>query len=117
MSKNIIERFEKDFFAILNTILILGIIIEGKQVWTYQIKKRFSELNEYRSSIPDSSLYSTLNKLEHDYGLIVSIENESVQRRYFKVTSKGIEEFTNATSLWSSFCSIGVRAIEKLELQ
>lgn len=110
------ERFEKDFYAVLNTMLLLGIIIEGKKVWTYQIKKRFSELNEYRDSIPDSTLYSTLNKLEKEYGLIESIEDKNVQRRYFIASSKGISEFGNTRIFWSNLCSMGVRAIEKLEL-
>ena len=115
--KSILERFEKDFLAIFNTMLILGIILEGENVWTYQIKKRFSEINEYKSSIPDSTLYTTLTKLEKNYELIISKEDESVQRRYFSATDKGRKEFALAKEFWNTICLMGNVSFNRLVIK
>ena len=116
MEKKLIDRFEKDLFGVLNTMLILGIIIEGKNVWTYQIKKRLGELNDFRNSIPESTLYTTLNKLEKEYRLIQSTIDEEVQRRYFSTTNKGIEEFNDLILFWQKINMLGSTAVEKLNI-
>ena len=100
MKKKILDRFDKDVKGALTTLLIIGIIIEGKRVWTYQIKKRFRELSHDGSTIPDSTLYSTLNKLENDYGILISENDPEVQRRFFFISEEGKREFFRIKSFW-----------------
>jgi len=115
MEKDILERFKKDIEGSFTTLLILGIILESKRVWTYQIKKKFTEITMHPENIPTSSFYSILNKLETCYGLIISEKDDSVQRRYYLPTEKGKQDFNRLKNYWSSVLEKNQKILDKLK--
>ena len=100
MFKDIVDRFEKDVNGALTTLLVLGIIIEGQRVWTYQIKQRYKVLTNQGENIPTSSLYAMLNKLETIYGLITSEKDEVVQRRFYLPTKDSLLQYQRLQDYW-----------------
>ena len=100
MFKDIVDRFEKDVNGALTTLLVLGIIIEGQRVWTYQIKQRYKVLTNQGENIPTSSLYAMLNKLETMYGLITSEKDEVVQRRFYLPTKDSLLQYQRLQDYW-----------------
>ena len=114
-NKKLIERFDKDLKGSLNAFLILGIILEGKRVWTYQIKKRLKKITNSHEKINNSSLYSLLGRLEKDYQLIFSEKDEAVQRRYFMPTKICKAEFEEAKKYWINLIETANSAIDLLD--
>lgn len=115
--KNIIERFEKDVDGSFNTLLILGIILEGERVWTYQIKNKFKKITGRSDNMPTSSFYSVLNKLEYIYESIVSEKDDSVQRRYYLPTKKGLEDYKQLQEYWINMIYKSKDSLEMIQIK
>jgi DNA-binding PadR family transcriptional regulator len=114
--KSLINRYEKDVKGALTTLLILGILIKEKKVWSYQIKKKLMEITNSADKISNSSLYSLLGRLENNYGLISSKKDEEVQRRFFFPTEACFSEFKKLKDYWFKIMSDSEFAIKNLDL-
>ena len=115
MDYNILSRLEKDVKGALTTILVLGIIISTGRVWSFQIKKHLAKLYNKPNPIKNSSLYTLLGTLENKYKLIQSEWDEEVQRRYFKPTQRGKDEFKRIKEYWDELMQLSMKAFLKLE--
>ena len=117
MFKDIVDRFEKDVNGALTTLLVLGIIIEGQRVWTYQIKQRFRILTNQTDNIPTSSLYAMLNKLETMYGLITSEKDEVVQRRFYLPTKDSLLQYQRLQDYWFQLMDKSRETLASLQIK
>jgi len=114
-TKTLVERFDKDVKGALNALLIIGIIVKEKRVWSYQIKKALKNIYQDDDIISNSSLYSLLGRLENDYKIITSEKDEYDQRRYFKATDRCKEEFEESKRYWLNIMNKAERALKILE--
>lgn len=115
LSKVLIERFDKDVKGSLTALLIIGIIVKHKRIWTYQIKKTLKTITNSEDNISNSSLYSLLGRLEKDYHLIYSEKDKEVQRRFYMATEKCETEFNRVKAYWIELMNLADYAIKKLE--
>ena len=114
-AKNLLERFDKDVKGGLTALLIVGIILKEKRVWSYQIKKSLNRITPGDETISNSSLYTLLGRLESDYNLIYSEKDEEFQRRFFMPTDICDKEFNKAKTYWYNFIKTAKIAIDLLD--
>lgn len=114
--KSLITRFEKDAKGALTTLLILGIFVKEKRLWSYQIKKKLKEITNSSESISNSSLYTLLGRLEEKYDLISSEKDEEDQRRYFLPKEHCFTEFKELIEFWNQLMETSRFALKNIEL-
>ena len=114
--KNMKSRFEKDVKGALTTLLVIGIIIKEKRIWSYQIKKKLKNITKSEEKINNSSLYTLLGRLENDYGFIRSKKDDEVQRRYYYPTEICESEYNQLKKYWFQIMEKSKNAISNLEM-
>ena len=85
----------------LTDTIILAQLSEGDS-YGYQINKAISECSEKSFELKEATLYTSFRRLEES-GLILSYwgdENSGARRRYYSITDKGRELFSENQADW-----------------
>jgi len=85
-------------------LLVLSILEKEGQIYGYQIAKLIQEISEGVLKFKEGTLYPALHKLEED-GLISSdwLEHNKRKRRYYKITTKGMEVLKKKKQEWNAY--------------
>jgi DNA-binding PadR family transcriptional regulator len=106
------DRLDKDVKGSLTVILILGIIKREEITWGYQIKKELQRISNSEERIKDSSLYTILNSLEKQYGLLVSKSQD--RRRYYSLSQIGKDNLSDIFTYWINFVLKSLQSLNEI---
>lgn len=87
-----------------SALLVLS-VLEGKEMYGYQIVKEIEMRSEFVFSLKEGTLYPILHAFEKD-GYVTSYwteSNEGRKRKYYKITKKGIKVLEENKQEWKSY--------------
>lgn len=105
------QKFNKGLMAGSTALMIMHLLVE-KDMYGYEIIKELEKRSENVFSLAEGTLYPVLHGLEKE-GLTSSyIENSDTgkQRKYYKLTKKGISVLAQKKAEWKLF-SKGVNTV------
>ncbi|MDT8716863.1 PadR family transcriptional regulator [Clostridium sp. 19966] len=97
------------------SIIVLK-LIEKRDMYGYEIIQLMDEESEGYYKLKEGTLYPVLYRLE-DSGWIESYrvmpqEERKIPRKYYKITSKGVEALKEQVNLWKHFYLITNKVLE-----
>jgi len=97
-------EIDRDLVRGSTSMLILSLLHEEGALYGYQITKLIKERSEGLLDFKEGTLYPALYRLE-DEGAITSewIAKDSRKRRYYRITSKGMERLEQKKREWRTF--------------
>lgn len=96
-----------------NTGLLVLSLIEGQDMYGYEIIKELKRRSQNVFELQEGSLYPILHALE-EQKLVVSYYGETLsarKRRYYKITDKGIKELGTMKEDFAVFTSAANRVL------
>ncbi|WP_181248517.1 PadR family transcriptional regulator [Flavobacterium magnum] len=86
------------------TTIIMKLLQENGRMYGYEITQKVKAITEGDLNITEGALYPALHKLEADGLLEVEFEKvDNRQRKYYRLTSKGVTETKNLLSELEDF--------------
>lgn len=98
-----------------NTDTIILRFLNEKDSYGYEINRNIREMTGGEYELSEATLYTAFRRLEKD-GYIESYwgdENSGARRRYYRITDKGKQKYTDNLKEWESSYQMIERLIRK----
>lgn len=97
-----------------STALLVLSVINGKEMYGYQIIKELERLSDATFSMNEGTLYPILHALEKEKLLEAYWEEtESARKRkYYRITDKGVKELASKRQEWNAYASAVKKVLE-----